>query len=213
MTKIAFIGAGSLTFTNNLVRDIMTFPLLKDATLALMDIDAERLEYSTRAVKRIIELGNYPAKVEPTLDRAEALKDTPHVLIVPIADRVGEVRAFGGGHSDLGAGGRHAVRPAGLVAMVVSEDDLLHRGDPQLGKRVGHAPVAAVDQQGFRAVTDDAHVDRPVIDQQVFREPGRAAQGRRTLALCVLRGNGRKLLCPGQGGRRGRGTLEETASR
>jgi len=42
MAKIAFIGAGSLTFTNNLVRDILTFPLLKDATLTLMDIDAER---------------------------------------------------------------------------------------------------------------------------------------------------------------------------
>ncbi|MBN2238506.1 MAG: alpha-galactosidase [Dehalococcoidales bacterium] len=80
MTKIAFIGAGSLTFTNNLVRDILTFPLLKDATLALMDIDAERLEYSTRAVKRIIEMGNYPATVETTLDRAEALKDADAVL-------------------------------------------------------------------------------------------------------------------------------------
>ena len=44
MTKIAFVGAGSLTFTRALVRDILTFPLLEDATLALMDINAERLE-------------------------------------------------------------------------------------------------------------------------------------------------------------------------
>lgn len=80
MTKIAFIGAGSLTFTNNLVRDVLTFPLLKDTTLVLMDIDAERLEYSTRAVKRIVETGNYPAKIETTMDRVEALKGADAVL-------------------------------------------------------------------------------------------------------------------------------------
>ncbi len=34
MTKIAFIGAGSLGFTRDLVRDILTFPLLENATLA-----------------------------------------------------------------------------------------------------------------------------------------------------------------------------------
>ena len=46
MTKIAFIGAGSLGFTRELVRDILTFPLLCDATLVLMDIDAERLDFA-----------------------------------------------------------------------------------------------------------------------------------------------------------------------
>lgn len=42
MTKIAFIGAGSRGFTRELVRDILTFPLLCDATLVLMDIDGFR---------------------------------------------------------------------------------------------------------------------------------------------------------------------------
>ena len=46
MTKITYIGAGSLGFTRKLARDILTFPLLKDATLSLMDIDAERLEFA-----------------------------------------------------------------------------------------------------------------------------------------------------------------------
>ena len=73
MTKIAFIGAGSLGFTRGLVRDILTFPLLKDATLALMDIDPERLDFAQKAVQRIVDLGQYPAKVEATLDRAEEL--------------------------------------------------------------------------------------------------------------------------------------------
>ena len=74
MTKIAFIGAGSLQFTRGLVRDILTFPLLRDAKLALMDIDAERLEFARKSVQRIVDMGKYPAKVEATMDRAEALK-------------------------------------------------------------------------------------------------------------------------------------------
>jgi len=80
VTKITFIGAGSLEFTRGLARDILTFPLLKDATLALMDIDAERLEFAQRSVQRIVDMGNYPAKVEATMDRAEALKGADAVL-------------------------------------------------------------------------------------------------------------------------------------
>ena len=74
MAKIAFVGAGSLGFTRGLVRDILTFPLLKDATLALMDIDEERLDFAYRAVQTIIERGNYPAKVVATTNRRQALK-------------------------------------------------------------------------------------------------------------------------------------------
>ena len=85
MTKIAFIGAGSLGFTRGLVRDIMTFPRLQDATLALMDIDAERLEFAHRSVQRIIDMGNYPAQVEPTMDRAEALEGADVVLCTILA--------------------------------------------------------------------------------------------------------------------------------
>src|SRR5438105_4615976 len=83
--KITFIGAGSLGFTRGLVRDILTFPLLKEATLCLMDIDPERLDFAYRAVSRIVELGNYPAKVVATADRAEALKGADVVLVTILA--------------------------------------------------------------------------------------------------------------------------------
>ena len=79
-TKIAFIGAGSLNFTRELVRDILTFPLLEDATIVLMDINAERLEFAHRAVTKLIEAGKRPAKFIATLDRTEALKDANVVL-------------------------------------------------------------------------------------------------------------------------------------
>ena len=41
--KIAFIGAGSFGFTRSLVRDLLSFPAFHDATISLMDINAERL--------------------------------------------------------------------------------------------------------------------------------------------------------------------------
>ena len=72
--KIAFIGAGSFGFTRTLVKDILTFPAFADAELALMDINAERLDYIERACKKIVAKGNYPAKVTATMDHAEALK-------------------------------------------------------------------------------------------------------------------------------------------
>lgn len=81
MKKIAFIGAGSFGFTRGLVKDILTFPEFNDVELALMDISTERLEYIEKAVKKIVEKGNYNAKVTATTDRIEALKGADGVLI------------------------------------------------------------------------------------------------------------------------------------
>lgn len=80
MAKIAFIGAGSLGFTQGLVRDLLTFPAFRDAEIALMDIDEERLGYVKKVVDKIVEAGNYPAKVWATTDRVEALKGANGVL-------------------------------------------------------------------------------------------------------------------------------------
>jgi len=85
MVKITFIGAGSLDFTSELVRDILTFPRLQDATISLMDVDAERLEWAEKRVKKLVEAGDHPAKVEATLDRVEALKGADVVLTTILA--------------------------------------------------------------------------------------------------------------------------------
>jgi alpha-galactosidase len=66
----------------------LTFDRLKDSTLALMDIDDERLEYSTRAVNRIVKEGEYPAKVVATEDRAKALEGADAVLCTILAGDV-----------------------------------------------------------------------------------------------------------------------------
>lgn len=79
--KIAFIGAGSFGFTRGLVRDILTFDAFKDATIALMDIDDERLAFTKTAVEKIVAAGKYPAKVVATKDRVEAIKGADGVVI------------------------------------------------------------------------------------------------------------------------------------
>lgn len=88
MKKIAFIGAGSFGFTRGLVRDILTFPAFEDCTIALMDINEERLLYIKKAVEKIVTAGKYPAKIIATMDRVEALKDADGVVCTILAGGV-----------------------------------------------------------------------------------------------------------------------------
>ncbi|MBQ6706400.1 MAG: alpha-galactosidase [Clostridia bacterium] len=88
MKKIAFIGGGSFTFTRTLVRDLLTFPAFRDAEIALMDIDEERLDFIRRACEKIVRAGNYPATVTATTDRVEALKGADGVLCTILAGDV-----------------------------------------------------------------------------------------------------------------------------
>lgn len=88
MARIAFIGAGSFGFTRTLVKDILTFSLLEDSTIVLMDINDERLAYITKAVKKIVAAGNYPAKVVSTKSRATALKDADAVICTILSGEV-----------------------------------------------------------------------------------------------------------------------------
>ncbi len=81
MAKVVFIGAGSFGFTRGLVRDLLTFPLLADAEIALVDINKERLEFARRACEKIIAQGNYPAKLTWTEDRRQALEGADAVMV------------------------------------------------------------------------------------------------------------------------------------
>jgi alpha-galactosidase len=89
MPRIVFIGAGSFGFTRTLVKDVLTFPLLKDSTIVLMDIDAERLSYISKGVNKILAAGNYSAKVVCTTNRAEALKGADAVICTILSGGVG----------------------------------------------------------------------------------------------------------------------------
>ena len=80
MAKITFLGAGSMIFTRRLARDILTFPLMRDSTICLMDIDKQRLEYSRKCVEHIVRIGKYKARIETTMDRKKALSGADAVL-------------------------------------------------------------------------------------------------------------------------------------
>ena len=79
--KIAFIGAGSTVFAKTLIGDLLSFPeLADDMTLALMDVDGERLETSDVVARRLVEAADAGARVEATLDRRGALDGADYVV-------------------------------------------------------------------------------------------------------------------------------------
>lgn len=80
MPKITFIGAGSTVFAKNLLGDILSFPELAGSTIALMDIDPERLRTSEIVAHKIARaLDAHPA-IEATTDRRRALDGADYAI-------------------------------------------------------------------------------------------------------------------------------------
>ena len=78
--KIAFIGAGSVVFTKNLMTDTLSFPELHGTTIALHDIDPERLETAGMMARWTSEQLGADARVEEHLDRRRALEGADFVV-------------------------------------------------------------------------------------------------------------------------------------
>ena len=80
MIRIAFIGAGSIVFTKNLLTDVFHFPELRGATVALHDIDSERLETAGMMARWTSESLDADAKIEEYPDRRAALDGADFVI-------------------------------------------------------------------------------------------------------------------------------------
>ena len=80
MIKIAFIGAGSVVFTKNLLTDVFKFPELRGTTVALHDIDPERLETAGMMARWTSGQLGAGATVEEHLDRRAALDEADFVV-------------------------------------------------------------------------------------------------------------------------------------
>jgi alpha-galactosidase len=80
MTRIAFIGAGSTVFMRNLLRDLYLFPALHHTSLALMDIDAQRLRDSEIVARRAAAAAGAHPKILATTDRRRALDGADYVV-------------------------------------------------------------------------------------------------------------------------------------
>jgi alpha-galactosidase len=79
MAKIVIIGAGS-GFGSRLSIDILAREALRDSTIALCDIDEERLEAVSRYVERAIEGHGLPAELLSGTDREELLPGADCVI-------------------------------------------------------------------------------------------------------------------------------------
>jgi alpha-galactosidase len=80
MTVIAFLGAGSVVFTRELLADILSFAELRDVTLALHDIDPERLETAEAIARQTADqLGCRPV-ITTNLDRRASLEGADFVI-------------------------------------------------------------------------------------------------------------------------------------
>jgi alpha-galactosidase len=91
MAKIVFIGAGSVVFASRLLTDIVYHPELRDSTIALMDIDAERLDLISKFAQVLASKYAPNMKIESTLNRREALDGADYVVIMI---QVGGLEAF-----------------------------------------------------------------------------------------------------------------------
>ena len=81
MIKISFIGAGSTIFAKNVLGDVMLTPSLRDAELALYDIDEKRLAESHKMLENINKNNNDSrATIVSYTDRKESLRNADFVI-------------------------------------------------------------------------------------------------------------------------------------
>jgi alpha-galactosidase len=81
VAKVAFIGAGSVEFTRNVVTDLCGYPELSDGLdLALHDVSPERLAHARALADRIVAQTGAGAAVTASPDRAAALDGARYVI-------------------------------------------------------------------------------------------------------------------------------------
>ena len=80
MPTVAFMGAGSVEFTRQLVADLLRFPELADLEIRLHDIDDERLEVARGTALQVNERLGAAARIVATTDRGAALDGVDFVI-------------------------------------------------------------------------------------------------------------------------------------
>ena len=89
--KVAFIGAGSIGFTRNLLKDLLSVPEFHNIQIAFTDINERNLSMVTQLCQRDIDANGLDIKIQATTNRREALKDAKYVFNLV---RVGGLEAF-----------------------------------------------------------------------------------------------------------------------
>ncbi|MFN8083933.1 MAG: alpha-glucosidase/alpha-galactosidase, partial [Dermatophilaceae bacterium] len=74
MTRICFVGAGSVVFTTQLLRDLLSYDDLGELHIALHDIDADRLETARLTAEQVARRLGRPVGLSAHTDRRAALE-------------------------------------------------------------------------------------------------------------------------------------------
>lgn len=80
MVKVALIGAGSATFAQEVITDILAIEGLGEGTFALVDLDTERLELTHEVAEQLIKLAGKSWMVQATTDRRSVLPGCGYVI-------------------------------------------------------------------------------------------------------------------------------------
>jgi alpha-galactosidase len=81
VARIVVIGAGSVEFTRNILADLSSYEELHGSlTIALHDIDDERLAYAERAAGSIVRRSGAGYRVEAHAERAPAVEGADYVI-------------------------------------------------------------------------------------------------------------------------------------
>src|SRR5699024_8455254 len=80
MTRVTFIGAGSVVFTKQLLTDLLRYPEFDEIEIALHDIDAERLRVAEATAAYVNRRLSTHARVTAYADRRTALAGAEFVI-------------------------------------------------------------------------------------------------------------------------------------
>ncbi len=82
MVTVAFIGAGSVEFTRNVVTDLCSYPELAESGLhlALHDISADRLAFAEELTRRLVAQTGAKATVTASAERGPVLDGAQYVI-------------------------------------------------------------------------------------------------------------------------------------
>lgn len=89
--KVAVIGAGSIGFTREMIKDLLSVPEFRSIELAFTDINQDNLDRSVQLIQRDIDENGVPIKIHATKDRREAFRDAKYVFNFV---RIGMLEAF-----------------------------------------------------------------------------------------------------------------------
>jgi len=80
MVQISIVGAGSVMFSGNFIRDLCVTKSLWNSTVVLVDINKERLNIVYNLARRYKKETKAGLKLKTTTDRKEALQDSDFVI-------------------------------------------------------------------------------------------------------------------------------------